>query len=276
MARDLDNGDMSELERELELEMEGDEGSAEFEEELDEEWEAEGSDEEFEDVEGESTGDYAERFYELAQTGFESETEVDERLNEVFREMERDFFWGKIKSGFKRLKNKGLGKLLQKGLKFAAGKLPHLKVLQAVTDLSKGNLSGLLKSAAKAALAASPAGAVALPALNALGFEATEEPERNREAWDNYVELAREAYDHLAENLTENADNPLEASRLATNAFQTAVRRVQGKVQAKRPFVRAHRPYGMGSPSPERVINLTSGQTIFIRLASGGRIRIKG
>ncbi|MBI4523814.1 MAG: hypothetical protein HY695_08395 [Deltaproteobacteria bacterium] len=276
MAKDLNNGDMSELERELELEMEGDEGSAEeaeLEQELDEEWEAEGPEEEFEDVEGESAGDFAERFYELSQREFESESEVDSSLNELFTEMERDLFWGKIRKGFQRLKRKGLGRLLQKGLKLAAGRFPHIKVLQGLTDLSKGNLTGMLKSAAKVALAAHPAGAVALPALKALGFEQAEEPERNREAWDNYVELAREAYDHLAENLTENADNPLEASRLAANAFQTALK----KVQAGIPSVNAQRnTVGMGAAQGRRVINLGSGQTIFIRLASGGRIRIKG
>jgi hypothetical protein len=270
MARYADTSDMSELERELELEMEGDE-EAGVEQELDEEWEAEESDEEFEDIEGESESDFAERFYELSQREFESETELDNSLNELFTEMERDLFWGKIKKGFNRLKKKGLGKLLQKGLKVAAGRFPQLKVLQGITDLAKGDLTGMLKSAAKVALSAHPAGAVALPALKALGFESAEDPERNREAWNNYVEVAREAYDNLAENFTENADNPLEASRLAGNAFQNAVKRVQSKISGVSRGLSS-----MGAGTKKRIVHLAAGEILIIRLASGGRVRVRG
>ena len=62
---------------------------------------------------GEEAGDYAERFYELSEREYESELEVDEEVNGLLNEMERDFFFGGLK---KRLKKAGKG-LLKKGLK---------------------------------------------------------------------------------------------------------------------------------------------------------------
>jgi hypothetical protein len=252
MSRNNDT-DMSELEREFELEMEGDESESKPEEELESDWEAESvsdeeadeeSDEEFESEPTEAGG-YADRFYELSQREFESESELDDEVRGIVNEMERDFFWGKWK---KRLKSIG-GRLLKKGLGQLAGRLPVFKGLQALTQAAraamKGDLGGLAKSAFTTVLSAHPAGAVALPALKALGFEATGDSERNREAWDNYVEVAREAFDHLGRNLDERTADPLEASRLASNAFQTAVRKVQARVRSNGTQVRDHRKRSM-------------------------------
>ena len=233
MARNQDDSYLSELERELELEM--DDLELENESELDEElsdeefenasdYEEDSQQQEFELDEGE-TGDYAERFYELSQMEFESESELDRELEGLLNGMERDYFFGGIK---KFIKSKGKG-LIKKGLKYAAGRVPALQALKGITQLARGNLKGSLLALAKTALAAHPAGAAALPALKALGFETSEDSEANREAWDNYVEVARESYEHLAQNLNENADSPLEASRLATNAFQTALRQQGGR-----------------------------------------------
>ena len=80
-----------------------------------------------------------------------------------------------------------------------------------------------------------------------------------REAWDNFVEVSREAYQNLAQNLHENADNPLEASRLANNAFQTAVKKVQSRVQATRS------PRGAGAGRRRRVIYLGPDEELVIR-----------
>lgn len=226
MLKESNGSDLSELEQEFELEMDDleyeDESS--LDEELgDEELEGAGDYEEdlqqeFETTDEENT-DYGERFYELAQREYESESEVDREIDGLLNEMEQDFFFGGVK---KFLKGKAKG-LIKKGLKFAAGKIPALQALQGITQLTRGNLKGLLASLAKAGLAAHPAGAAALPALKALGFEASEDSEANREAWDNYVEVAREAYEHLADNLNETADEPLEASRQATKAYQAAL-----------------------------------------------------
>ena len=58
----------------------------------------------------------------------------------------------------------------------------------------------------------------------------------NREAYDRFAAVAREAYETLAQNLNENADQPLEASRLATNAFQKALKKHQKPVFGKNQF----------------------------------------
>jgi hypothetical protein len=240
--------DMSELEREFELEMESDEEAGQ-DEELEGEWEEEtGSDEETDEEAGQEwetgstePGSYADRFYELSQREFESESELDDEVRELLNNMERDFFWGKWK---RKLKKMG-GRLVKRGLGQLAGKLPGFKGLQAVTQAAraalKGNLGGLAKSALTAALSAHPAGAAALPALKALGFESSEDSERNHEAWENYVEVAREAFDNLGRNLDERAADPLEASRLASSAYQAAVRNVQARARTNEGRGRDHR-----------------------------------
>ncbi len=244
MPRNENTAEMSDLEREFEIEMEEEPGEEmEFEEEPKEEFEEEpGS--ELEKVEGESVGDYAERFYELSQREFEYETEVDDAINEPLRKMEEEFFLGGLRKRWKQLKKRGLGRLLQKGLKFAAGKIPALQALKNATSAARaalrGDIGGLVKAGLGAALRAHPAGAALSPALSALGFEAGED---NREAWDNVVDVAREAYDHLARNLHENADDPLEASKLANEAFQAAIREV--KSDSSLPVQSHGKPYRM-------------------------------
>lgn len=264
MPRNNDT-DMSELEREFELEMDGDEGESEQDEELESDWEAQSDDEADEEADEEweseptEAGGYANRFYELSQREFESESELDDAVRGLVNEMERDFFfkgiWRKVKKAGQRFLKKGLGQL--------AGRLPIFKGLKAITQLARGNLKGALGSLAKsgltAALSAHPAGAAILPALKGLGFEAAESPERNREAWENYVGVAREAFNHLAENLDERAADPLEASRLASNAFQTAVQKARARVRSG------------GGRGPGR-----RGRTLTIRVRSGERIIIEG
>jgi hypothetical protein len=233
MAKGLNNGGMSELETEFELEMdEGDEfrNGQELDEGLQEELEAEPSEEEFEEVLEELTNDYADRFYELAQRGFESETEVDEAVNELVNEMEREYFFGSLKKAFNKVSK---NKLFRKALGVAknlALKHPALQAIKGVTQLTRGNLKGFVGSLARAGIGAAipgGAGGVILPAaLQALGFKEAEYPQENKEAWNQYVDVVREAYDHLAQNLTDRVDEPLEASRVANNAFQTALRKV--------------------------------------------------
>jgi hypothetical protein len=254
---------MSDMEREFELDMDegevtsaGDELPGELESlagfELDEpEQEFEVLDEPQQELEVSldgGGGDFAERFYELSTRQYESGPEIDQEIDARLDELEREYFFKGLGA---RLKRAGKG-LLQKGLKYAAGQFPALQALQGITQLTRGNLKGLLASLAKTGLAAAvPGGAAALPALKALGFETTEDPQTNREAWNNYVEVAREAFDHLAQNLHERADDPLEASRLATTAFHHGLKRVRARGN--------RRPAGSA-----RVIRLRPGQRIVI------------
>lgn len=268
MLENLRETDISELEREFELEMDSFEMNEEFESdnefEMNEEFESigeleyeEGSEGEADDeYEFEAVSDYAERFYELSQRSYESVAELNEEVDGILNEMERDFFWKGAKDW---LKKKGKG-LLKKGLSYAAGQIPALKALQGLTQLTRGNLKGFLGSLANAGLAAAiPGGAAILPALKAIGFNPTEGGGVEKEAWDNFIEVSREAYQNLAQNLHENADHPLEASRLAQNAFQTAYKKVQSQAHLSR----SHR-HGRGVRR-RRIIYLGPNEVLVIR-----------
>ncbi|MGI6455248.1 MAG: hypothetical protein ACOX5R_06440 [bacterium] len=246
MSNRFDAMDMSELEREFEFEMEAesdDEFEGEFEEEfefeLDDEFEFE-ADDEFEGMEDQEYGnDYAERFYELSQRQFESESEVDTAINEVLDDMEREYFFGKALRGIKNIAKKvsknQVFKTAFNAAKSLASKHPAFKALQGVTQLARGNLRGMLGSLAKAGLGSMvPGGAAILPALQALGFKETELPEDNREAWNNYVMVAREAYETMANSITDQIDNPMIANQKATSAFQQALKKASSGRGRKR------------------------------------------
>jgi hypothetical protein len=133
-------------------------------------------------------------------------------------------------------------------------------------QLAKGNLQGALVNLGKQAIgAAIPGGGAALSALGSLGFKPTDTPEENREGWENYAQLSREAYEYLADNVTEAADQPLEASRLASNAFQHAVKRAQVRVASG----------GLGRV-PGRAAFRAGGRVVRYRVRPGQKIIITG
>ncbi|MDY0883486.1 hypothetical protein ACFPL7_11045 [Dongia soli] len=298
MARNRELRDFSQLEREFELEME-DAGSIEqefddmesdeeFEEdeaddeafELDEQFE---QDEEFESVDDES-GDasgqdqeYVERFLEIAAREFESESEVDQAMNEVLDDMSREYLFGGLVRGIKKLsKNKILRSLAKKGLKYAAGKF--FPGVEAAMQLAKGNVKGALLNIGKQALGTVvPGGTATLDAVKSLGLAASEYPERNQQAWENYVTLAREAYEYLADNVTENADRPAEAARLANNAMRHAITRAQSRAASMRRLPgRGMRRRGRHGYATSLGQTVQHGQARVIRLkvAPGQRIKL--
>lgn len=242
----------SELEREFELELQ--DRSEQDEGEIEEQFEVLGPATARESNEPEER--FAERFFELSQREFESEADVDDAVNRLLGEMEREFFFKglmkKVKGAGKKLLSKGISHLgKQLGSKFPA--------IQAITQLARGNLKGALgglaKTALTAGLAAVPGGAVALPALKALGFESgMDDPDAQREAWGRYVTLVREAYDDLATNLSSEADDPVEASRLASASFRAALSRTQGRGGAG------------GTPGGVRRIRLRAGERLLIEV----------
>lgn len=241
MAKRGDISGLSELEREFELEME-DESDSEFEsslgadEELDE-FEAEEDELEADDVmsgpayesDDPAAQEYVERLMELSAREFESESEVDQALNEVLDGMAREYFFGRLRKGIKSLaKNRVLRGLAKKGLKLGIRKF--FPGVQAALQLAKGNVKGALLNFGKQALGSVvPGGTATLDALKSLGMVAGVGGP-NRETWENYVGLSREAFEYLADNVTENADQPTEAVRLASNAIQHAVRQTQNAV----------------------------------------------
>jgi hypothetical protein len=126
-----------------------------------------------------------------------------------------------------------LRSLASKGLK--AGMRRFLPGLQGALQLARGNVKGALLNFGKQALGSVvPGGAVALDAIKTIGLGGGENPARERETWENFVEMSREAYEHLADNLTPKADHPAEATRLASNAVQHAIRTAQMRTRQPR------------------------------------------
>jgi tRNA(His) 5'-end guanylyltransferase len=95
------------------------------------------------------------------------------------------------------------------------------------------------------------AGATTLPVLSALGFEAGE---GSRVAWQNFTNVCKESFDYLAKNLSEKADDPLEASKLASEAFGAALK----KAKAERLSVSKRRvEKGFGESGQKKVVSRT-------------------
>ena len=177
--------------------------------------------------------EYVDRFLEIAGRQYESESEVDQALNETLDGIAQERLFGGLKRlkkwGSKLARNKLLRSLAKKGLSIASGQFPALK---AALSLAKGDLQSTIANLGKQMIAGIPGGGAALGALNALGVTQTDNPEENREAWENYVQLSNEAFEHLASNLTPTADQPAEANRLAANAYQHALKRAQARTAA--------------------------------------------
>jgi len=296
MPINRDYSGISELERELELELEmddeleiedeagadGDAVEAETDEEADLQADSEfegdlyadglkvGRERPFEVDEG-GDQEFVERFMEIASREFEAEFELDQAMNEVLDDVAQEYLFGRILRGAKRLgrrvmKNKVLGSLVRKGLRVASGQLPALK---AAMQLAKGNLQGALLNVGKQMIGtAIPGGSVALGALSSLGGGAAAE----REVWANYTQMAREAFEHLADTVNEVADQPVEASRLAANAFQHAARRAQARAGTAG---RLDQPGGaMRSRGSARRVHLRPGEKLII--SGAGTIIVRG
>jgi hypothetical protein len=174
--------------------------------------------------------------------------------------MEREYLFGSLRRGLKKLgKSSVLRSLARKGLSIAGGKL--FPGLQGALQLARGNVKGALLNFGKQALGSVvPGGAVALDALKSVGLGGGEAPADDRETWENYVDIAREAYEHLADHLTPTADRPVEANRLANDAVQHALRQAQARVAG------GQRSGGGRNGRPARVVRL--------RVAPGERIRL--
>lgn len=210
--------------------------------------EFEGFDEEFEDSsDSEAGSEYVEQFLELASRTYESETELDESVNRVLGEMEREYFWGKLKSLAKKGLRSGVGRLINTAKKMATSH-PLFKSLQGLTSLHRKGLRGLLGQVANAAISATPYGGAINTAMKALNFQpggATQQ----RESWENFVSVAREAYEDLAENLNETTPTIASAQDQANRSLTNALRKHRG---------------GRGKGARRRVIRLRPGQKLTI------------
>jgi hypothetical protein len=197
---------------------------------------------------------FGERLHELSLREFESPQELDREIGDILHEMEQEFFFGKIG---KLVKSAGKS-LIKKGIAYAKKRVPLVGVIDGVTALARGNLTGALKGFAKTAmgaLSAHPAFAAVMPALNALGFAPGGSPGTNKAAWGKFAQLGKDAYGQLAAGLTENADQPAEAARVAGRAYELALRGVKANGQART----------SGNGKRTRVIHLRPGERLVIK-----------
>ncbi|MEZ4776191.1 MAG: hypothetical protein R3D00_23660 [Bacteroidia bacterium] len=275
MNRNQSNYTMSQLEREFELEMEnhnhtpsdeemeaelesmldGDESEYEYEEDSPEseyEYEEDPEDNEYEYEEDYSSGSYAERLYELSQREFESEYEFESELDQIVDDMHREFFFGKL---FKKLKNSKFAKgLIKKGLKFArpfASFIPGgslvMDGLNAATDLLGENVKSRAKSLSKRAIKAVRKEAKALTKdVAAMGVAPENTEEANQQVAQNVTDTIQTAMEFAADNIHYEIDDPIEADRLASRAFETALQ----QASPTPPVVSPGRPQ---TPPPPRV-----------------------
>ena len=180
--------------------------------------------------------DYDERLYELSKKQFESEYELDQELDRLLENIEQDFFWNPLKAVKKLVKKgiRGVKRLANHARKFSKKVFKKIspfkmfkKFLNPIKKLMKGNFKNLIKAAMSGLI---PGGAAVMPAISALGFDAeVSDPEVNRENWRKVKEICKESYDYLLENMDEDVDDPVEASRLANEAFGYGLNEVKNK-----------------------------------------------
>jgi hypothetical protein len=244
MSKDTKVKDKSDIVKEFEEDLKEEEvrrlpEEAELEGEFDEELEGE------EWPEKRAIDPFAEKFYELSSRTFKTKTELDAAVNGIVSEIERGYFF----KGLLKKTGKSGRALLKKGLGTFRG-VSAFQAAEGITQLVRENLKGTLSILAKSGLNVR-AGAAALPVLGTLGFEPGE---TNRDAWQNFTNVCKESFDYLAANLNENADDPVEASRLASEAFSVALK----KVKSERKTAPVQRMTRMAAaPTQKQVVNRT-------------------
>ncbi len=168
---------------------------------------------------------YARRFYELTQREYESGREFEAAVAEVIDDLEREYFFGSLKKALGR----GARALAKRAISVAGRHVPVLQAVRGITSLARGKLKGMLGPLASATLSALvPGGAVLGPALASLGRGLVSGRAPSAGDLRGLVNVAKGAFEHLAHELTEHADQPAEAVRLAASAMQQALRGSRG------------------------------------------------
>lgn len=200
----------------------------------------------------------AERFYEIIQEDFESESELDDRIDNLLIEPERQFLFGGLKKlvskaskGIKNLtKNKILRAVAKSGLNLAKSQFPGLDTaLNVATKLASGNTKGLVGSLFKGGLLKAglnfvPGGGFvnsALPLLKSAGvnFAIPSGPEGAKDFANDLSFIANNSFQNLASNImsptNDDLQNPLVAMRLAQKSVIDALRQASSMGRTFRP-----------------------------------------
>jgi len=180
---------------------------------------------------GASSDKYVDRFMELASQSYESELELDESVERLLGEMEREYFWGALKKVARRGLRAGVGKLISQA-KHLAKSHPLYRSLQGLTSLHRRGLRGLLGQLASAAASATPYGGAINAAMKAPNFQPGA-PQQEREAWENFVNVSKDAYQNLAANISET-ESIGGAQDQAARALSDAISKHRGNVSGSR------------------------------------------
>ncbi|GAB3558326.1 hypothetical protein [Spirosoma fluminis] len=191
------------------------------------EFEADGEFESDNEFENTPEGRYEARLYEIFTNNYENEFEFENDFNEVMHEVERDFFWSKLKKW---------GKKLAPLAKTALGAIPGggnlMTAIKQVTKDPRGLLKTLaMKFGPQALNAIVPGAGVALGAV--LGNQEMETDEAARQAARDTVALAKEAYTNFADEISRTSFSRsmpqarAQMNQAAKNAFRKAQRTVR-------------------------------------------------
>ncbi len=167
---------------------------------------------------------YTNRLYELVDRGFESSSEVDNVVNEVVRQMEVQYFWKNWKKKLKKLAKSKLGNVVMGAIK---QNIPGFKALKLATQIvrnpSAANFKNLLKqSVLSVLLALFQVVRLELNFLKNLGGIPGQGAEKNREALENAVRVVKDGYETLSENIGDQILDPVEAAKFASKSFEIA------------------------------------------------------
>ena len=250
---EMDQGNPSdyharEYNEELEDGLDG-EGNDELEMEADDEFESD--DHEFEawDAQGgyNRNREYESRLYEVLNSGYDNEFEMEQEINRVLHEMEQDYFFGSIG---KWIKKRGGGIL-----KTVAGNTPLGAAVKAISAPLRGRIRGLLKNKLfqTAASFIPGAGPIVSKAMDVIGNLDSETPAGvSRNQVRQVVQVGRKAYQNLADDLSRARDQ-----RQLQQAGKTAWNRA----------VRDHRSTGADTASAgrqQRLIRIRPGSQVVV------------
>ena len=207
--KNYQNDYLSEFEQEFELDDEMTENSDEFEnfESAEDEAEFETNDEgdylsewegEYEaenEFENTPEGGYEARLFEIFSNNYENEFEFENDFNEVMYEIERDFFWKKIKKWGKKL-----APLAKSALSVIPGGGNLMSAIKQITKDPRGLLKTLAMKFGPAALnSIIPGSGAVLGAV--MGNNEMDDTSAARQAARDTVALARDAYSNFADEI---------------------------------------------------------------------------
>lgn len=240
------------LDRELESMLEGDEEEYEYDEDTEYEYDEDNVEYEYDEddsgvefeVDDYTRSFYADRLFELSQREFENEYEMATEIDGVLDEMQREFFTKWAKGVFRKARNvatsakqfidehPGLKAALNKGLNMAANAVAPgigpmaLQGLQAVMAPTLEGVRNRARPVLNKAIQTIRGQGVSAAGnlLSKFGIDAANTGKLNLDGLKNVVGSIQKSFEFAADNIHGNIDDPIEAERLASRAFEVGLK----------------------------------------------------